>query len=330
MKGSILLLIAGSFLLGSCADLLKVPTVKAKKIKSKKITTDQSGGGALSGNPMVKTGQPNEDVAVGKAPEEAGYLPARVGEGVVAGGMLLPSDDSIVWSTGRANDDIPFSDALKNKPKKKSPWISDYQEARRESMRTGKPVLLWFTRTGSPASPRCVTLNRELFSTHEFSKWAKESIVRVKIDVSGGEKEFDKYGNISATTTQKRRYAEKLKKQYHVLGYPSIIVIEPNGAVYLRERGYQRGQKSALWQKLKNAALTIEHGREVWERKMAKKGYRRWTGDNDEVVFAKLTRYQKGAVWLTEPDGNVIKTSTRNISKDDRGWIVAEMEKRGL
>ncbi len=331
MKASFLLLASCGVIFCSCADLMKVPTIKPKTQKKAKFTDDEEAGpgAGLGGNPLAKINKPNEDSALGDtAPEEVGYLSGRVGEGVVAGGMLLPSDDKIVWSSGTdPNADIPFDKAFKNKPTRKKSWLESYREARRESMRSGKPILMWFTRSGSPSSPRCTTLNRELFAKNEFGDWAKENLIRLKVDASGG---VDNKSRFEGEELSRRKYAEKLKKQYHVLGYPTLVILQPDGAVYASERGYSRGGHAELWGKLKNAALTIEHNREVYERKMAKKGYREWTGTNRGLVFAKLSRFDErsGKLWLTEPDGNVVRTSTKFISKDDRGWILEEKERR--
>lgn len=314
---------------------MKIPTIRPKVEKKSKFS--QEGSTGIGGNPNAKFGVTNEDVAAGQAPVAAGYLPAQVGEGIVAGGMALPSDSSIVWSDSDPNADIPFSEAFKALPKKKESWLSSYKQARRESMRTGKPILMWFTKSpssGSVGSPICKTLNRELFATSDFSIWAKENVIRLKIDLNGalkGDSGLDDKGQIKGSVMQRRQYADKLRKQYQVLGCPTVVVLEPDGGVYSRERGYKRGQNKELWWKLKNAALTIQHDRGVWERKMAKKGYRQWTGSNDQVVFAKLRRFDEksGSVWLIEPDGNLIKTSAKVLSKDDRGWILDEKERRG-
>ncbi|MDB4265437.1 hypothetical protein N9891_01665, partial [bacterium] len=100
---------------------------------------------------------------------------------------------------------------------------------------------------------------------------------------------------------------------------------------YLSKRGYSNGTKKEIWGDLKNAVLTIEHNRDVYERRMAKNGYRQWSGKSTGEIFAKLSRFDEksGATWLTEPDGNVIKTSVKYLSSKDRGWIIAEKERRG-
>jgi thioredoxin-related protein len=314
----------------SCGDLLEVRTISPKAQRSSKFSEGGSGISEMGGYADAKIKKESEDIAVGMTPEMAGYLPEKVGDNVVVGDMKLPSDDDFEWAPMNLDTEFKLGDKFKNRPKKKTSWVSSYQEARRESMREGKPLLIWFTKTGSPGSPMCARLQREVFAKADFEKWAKEKLVRLKIDATGGKREVDEFGQLTGSVTARRKYAERLKKQFDVLGYPTLVVLQPDGAVYTRERGFSRGGKSELWGKLKNAALTIDHNHGVWERKMAKRGYRKWLGMNDEVVFAKLTRYYNGNLWLTEPDGNVVKTSQKYLSKNDRGWIIAEKEKRGL
>ncbi len=291
-----------------------------------KMLSGVDGPGTV-GNVPKKFLKDDSEVAVGSTPvEEVGFLPSKVGEGVVVHGMLLPSDDSIVWSTDDPDADIPFDEELIKKVKKPKNWYSSYRSAKREAMRTGKPVLIWFTKSGSPGSPRCKVLNRTLFATKEFSDWANENLIRLKIDANGG-------SNVRGTTEKgrvvvDRKAAERLKKKYRILGYPSLIVLEPDGGVYLRDRGYQKDDKKALFGKLKDAVLTVEHQRGVWERKMFRKGYRSWSGENGQDVFAKLVKYQAGQIVLVEPNGNRIKTKMRFLSKEDQNWILAEKAKR--
>lgn len=321
-------ILAGALLVSSCAELTKVRTLKPKKSKKQNFSEESNSGGfAGEGSPVARVKKPNEDVAVGLAPEEAGFLPAKVGEGVTAGGLLLYSDDAIAWSPDDPNADIPFNKAFDVKPKSKSSWLVSYSEARRESMRTGKPVLMWFTRT--PASPICARIQREVFGKHDFGDWANEELIRLKVDISGGS---EQKGRIEEDVAEKRKYAQKLKKQYQVLGYPTVILLQPDGGVYLRERGYKKGGKKEFWNKLKNGVLTVDHNRGVWERNLAKKGYRKWVGKKtDREIFAKLGRFHEksGTVILVEPNGNQIKTSVKTLSSEDRGWILAEKKRLG-
>ena len=324
MTGRFLILTAGALLTVSCAELMEIPTIKPKAKKSSRFSDgdETSGLGGIGGVAGAKINKPDEGFQAGKTPEKAGFLPTKVEAGTVVAGMELPSDDQIVWSTDDPDEDLAFEEAFKKAAKPKSPWLENYQDARRESMRTGKPILMYFTSSKNASSSAAI--QSELFAAHDFGDWAKENVVRLRIDIDGGSLER---GELSDSTIKRRNYGESLKKQFHVLGYPTVVVLQPDGSVYTQERGYRRGKKGELWGKLKNAVLTIEHNHEIWKRKMAAKGYRDWTGKNGQVVFAKLARYYKGDIVLIEPDGNRVKTSTIGLSSDDRGWILAEEEK---
>jgi len=324
MNGRILSLAGLAILLSSCGDFMEVRTIRPKDKKSKKYTdADESGGlNGIGGVPGAKIAKPDEGFQAGKTPESVGYLPTKVEKGMTAGGMELPSDDQIVWTSDDPDEDLKFDEELKRAPKRKSPWLESYTEARRESMRMGRPILMFFTSSKNASSS--ASIKSELFASHDFGKWAKENVVRLRIDVDGGSLER---GRLSDNTIKRRNYAIKLKKQFHVLGYPTIVVLQPDGSVYAQERGYRRGQKKELWGRLKNATLTIEHNHQIWKRRMMAKGYRDWTGTNGQVVFAKLSRYRDGQMILVEPDGNRVKTTTRGLSKKDRAWIISEKEK---
>lgn len=289
--------------------------------------------GTLSGNgyqPMMGYKPPNKDkIATGDVDAQAaGFLPDAVGENVKIQGYLLPSDNDIVWAD--ENDptaDIKFDEAFKKAVKPKSLWHSSYRAAKRESMRTGKPIMIWFTRTGDSGSPLCKKLREEVYAKGDFKAWAKKNVVRLKIDLSPKVDQRGENGEILGSDTDKRKYAAALKKRYRVLGLPSVIIESPSEGVMANYRGY-RGDPDAYFANLKDNVLTHDHNYQVWRRKMAKKGYREWTGTNGLEVFAKLARYQAGNLILIEPDGNKLKTNESQLSRADRSWIASEKARR--
>lgn len=310
---------------------MEVRTIRPKLPKTSEDDGEGNGmAGVYGGNVHSRVKKTSEDPAAGKAPEEVGFLPARVTEGTTVDGNLLVPDDKIVWPDMDPNAKVELGDDFVKQPKQEGVWHLSWRAARRESMRTGKPLLIWFTRTASPTSPMCKRLKSEVFAARDFGDWANEKLVRLKVDASGGERDLNEFGQVPSTQIEKRKYAERLKEQFHVMGHPTLVVVQPDGAVYSQERGFRRGRKDELWGKLKNAVLTIEHNQKIWERKMAAKGYRRWKGKNGQEIFAKLLRYREPYLLLVEPDGNKIKTSQKDLSKEDRGWIMAERKKRGL
>jgi len=271
----------------------------------------------------------SEGTQVGLAPEEVGFLPSSVGDNVTVGGYKLPSDDDIAWpvSDNDPHAEIGFDKPFSTPQKRRSGWLDSYSNARRESMRTGKPVVMWFTDEGSAGSPICKTLKREVFGQNDFVSWAKKNVIRLKIDMSGGS---DDRGNVGNMATLKRRYVAKLKKKYSVLGFPTVVVLQPDGSVQDRYRGYKKGHKSSYWRKIKDSTLTINHNQNIWRKKMTAKGYRTWKGRNDTVIFARLARYSEGNLTLIEPDGARVQTKESRLSSADRKWLEAEKKKRGL
>lgn len=323
----------GTFLLSSCGDMMAVRTVQPRKVKSKKPKTKVEGSLARDGyQPMAPAGykQPKKDpYAIGDFDSETtGVLPDQVGEGVKIQGYTLPSDDSIAWSDEHnPNADIKFDQAFKKAVKPQSLWFNSYQLARRESIRSGKPMLIWFTRTNEGGSPKCKKLREELYNRSDFKAWARTKVVRLKIDLAPKISMRGDNGEILGADNDKRKYAESLKKRYRVHGVPAVIVESPSEGVMAQYRGY-RGDSNAYFGKLKDNILTHEHNYGIWRHKMLRKGYREWTGSNGLKVFAKLTRYSQGKLLLVEPDGRKLKTSEARLSKKDRAWLDHEKARR--
>jgi len=321
---SLISLAAGSCLLMSCGDLMEVRTIKPK-VKKKASKREPLPG--VGGSPIKKN--EGDGIQVGKtAADQGGYLPESVGGNVKVGGYTLPSDDDIVWS----DDTNPEADIAFDKPflkpvRYKGGWGVSFTEGRRESMRTGKPLVLWFTNQSPGKSPACKRLSAEVFSGEDFRKWAEKEIVRVRLDEDGGAELGLEQGDV---VTRKRKYVKALKKRYKVLGLPAVVVMNPAGEVVEQYRGYRRGDKSYYWDRMKSRVLAVEHNHKIWRKKMKRKGYREWTGQNGRVIFAKLSRYSSssGSIILIEPDGSKSRTNLSQLSQADKDWIMKEKAKR--
>ena len=116
-------------------------------------------------------------------------------------------------------------------------WKTDFEEAKKEAKKNNKYILLNFT--GSDWCGWCMRLNDEVFSQPAFVKYAAESLVCVKLD-------FPR--NSSLVTEKERQQNHTLQQLYQVQGYPTIILLSPDGAV-AGVTGYQRG----------GAKIYIEH-----------------------------------------------------------------------
>jgi thioredoxin-related protein len=127
-------------------------------------------------------------------------------------------------------------------------WYTDVKEASEISMKTKKPLMLFFT--GSDWCGWCMKLQKEVFQTADFSKWANENVVLVELD-------FPKRKQLSAElTTQNNDFGQ----MFAIRGYPTAWLVTPaksNDQISferLGSIGYVAGGPSA-WIKQVNTIL---------------------------------------------------------------------------
>lgn len=89
-------------------------------------------------------------------------------------------------------------------------WHTDMSKATDISIKENKPLFLFFT--GSDWCGWCIRLQKEVFKTPEFVKWAKENVVLVELD-------FPRKNN--QTDAVKSQNAQ-LQQQLQVRGYPTV------------------------------------------------------------------------------------------------------------
>jgi thioredoxin-related protein len=89
-------------------------------------------------------------------------------------------------------------------------WHTDMTKATDISIKENKPMFLFFT--GSDWCGWCIRLQKEVFKTPEFIKWAKESVVLVELD-------FPRKNN---QTEEVKLQNAQLQQQLQVRGYPTV------------------------------------------------------------------------------------------------------------
>ena len=96
-------------------------------------------------------------------------------------------------------------------------WLTDFSKAKAQAKAEGKLVLLDFT--GSDFCPPCIRLAKEVFPTKEFSDYAKQHVVLVEVDFPIKKKQ----------SPELKAANEALAKEFKVDGYPTLIVLSPDG-----------------------------------------------------------------------------------------------------
>ena len=259
---------------------------------------------------------------------DAGVDPASLSasEGGVVG---LPLEQDIMFLDP---DDFEGSEAAMKTlfVGKKEDWFVSHTLAKNEALNESKPLLIVFTDTPSAqsgGSPASASLERELLARHDFSDWAGEHFVRLKLDFNVKDRKSADSSKQSLAL-KKEKYLESLKKRYKVKGFPTVLVISTDGSLIQNVRGYRSGNSEHVWGLLKTAVVLNDKRQESFEEKLSQKGYRHWQGQNKKRILARLSSYRDGELTLIAPNGRRFQTQESSLSADDREWIEQEKEKR--
>jgi thioredoxin-related protein len=282
---------------------------------------ETSGEAEMVGNAFGPTGIPPHLRAGG---EEGGTAVTPGGNARVDINEVLRSynPEDLVWTNpDDADAELPEFQSLMEARPAKQVWQQSDTEAVRESKRSGKPLIIWFT-DSSGRCPACQTLSNNLLSRSDFEEWASGRVVRLVVDL--GVK-----GRTIEDDTRKKLYVRGVKERYGVRGLPTLMVLAPSGDVIGRYKSYRKGQEDFIWGQLKQGVALADERQAGWKKTMEKKGYRDWSDGKGRVVFAKLIRYHEGELVLVEPDGQKLRTHEKSLSAGDRVWIQQEKEARG-
>jgi thioredoxin-related protein len=241
---------------------------------------------------------------------------------------FTPEEDIVYTDPDNPDAGVPELATLLSNAKR-GPWEESETIAKKLSMREGKPLLIWFT--DSASSPMCKAVSQELFSTNDFGKWATEKLVRLRVDaeIKITDPDLD-LGSSEDRRVALKNYNADLKKRYKIMGYPSLIMLNPSGEVVGRFRGYKRGEADFLWGQLKHSEAVSTASYTGWRAGLEKKGYREWQDRKGRKIFAKLTSYSKGTLTFIEPDGTRSRTQEESLSATDRDWIAEQKKIRNL
>lgn len=126
-------------------------------------------------------------------------------------------------------------------------WESDVAKACEASIKSKKPLLLFFT--GSDWCGWCMKLQNDVFKKQEFTKWSNENVILVELD-------FPKRKQLSPELTKQN---QELQQMFEVRGYPTVWFVLPsktNGKISFDKLG-STGYDSSVenWINNSNAIL---------------------------------------------------------------------------
>ena len=89
-------------------------------------------------------------------------------------------------------------------------WQTDMNKALEISKKSKKPLFLFFT--GSDWCGWCIRLQKEVFKTPEFAKWAKDNVVLVELD----------FPRSTPQQPEIKKQNAELQQTFQVQGYPTV------------------------------------------------------------------------------------------------------------
>ena len=108
---------------------------------------------------------------------------------------------------------------LQSEGASKLEWGTDLAAAKEQAAKENKPILLLFT--GSDWCGACIALHKEVFDKVRFAAYARDKFIPVEIDCP--------YGN--KMSEEQRKANHDLAEKMHVEGFPSVLVLTPQGTV---------------------------------------------------------------------------------------------------
>ncbi len=217
-------------------------------------------------------------------------------------------------------EDIAAITAAFSKKGSMQEWTDKYTKALQYSRREGLPLIIWFH--DSFLNPASIKLGQELMDTREFDAWAKDKVVRLKLDSGIRTRDPD-----NRSRGLDPEFINGRAAQFGVRTKPAVIVMSASGKVQGTLTGYNAGNGDAYLADLKRYVKQADQDFQEFKKTLEAKGYRTWHGAKDDTtLFAKLQKYDadQKLVWLREFDGRVSCTREQLLSQPDIDWIMKE------
>ena len=115
-------------------------------------------------------------------------------------------------------------------------WETDWNKALEKAGKSGQPVLVDFT--GSDWCPGCIYLRKNIFDTDAFAKYAGDNnFMLVELDFPRTEGKMP---------PEQLKFHEELMRRYGISVFPSVLLMEGNGAPYAKIVGPSRTAEEYL------------------------------------------------------------------------------------
>lgn len=105
-------------------------------------------------------------------------------------------------------------------------WLTDLAKAKQKAKAENKLILLDFT--GSDWCPPCKALHKNVFSSKEFTDYAKKNLVLVEVD----------FPRSKSQSAELKKANKMLATQFDIKAYPTIVILDSSGKELSKKSGY--------------------------------------------------------------------------------------------
>jgi thiol:disulfide interchange protein len=116
-------------------------------------------------------------------------------------------------------------------------WKTDFAAAFGAARKEGKILFIDFT--GSDWCPPCMRLEKEVFASPEFAKFAAKNLVLLRVD----------FPKTNALPPARQKANDELAQYFGIEGFPTMVLVSPRG-VLLGTMGYSGGGSQEIIPKL--------------------------------------------------------------------------------
>lgn len=167
-------------------------------------------------------------------------------------------------------------------------WQVRPRQAFALAQRQQRPLVLLFT---TQWNPNCMALSEEVFSTRSFNDFARDELVLCFLDYP-------------QSISEAPRSMREVKEKFHVAGYPSVLIFDPEGNVVREIKGYRKGKPVDYFGRLKAACLPVIKAAADRKEALRGIGFRDWKNDEGKELFARFVKRGEHLVTLQGADAN--------------------------
>jgi len=124
---------------------------------------------------------------------------------------------------------------LLSAPLKADEWMTSFAEAQAKAQESKKPLVMLFT--GSDWCPPCKMMEKEVFSSEQFEDYAADNLVLLKLD----------FPRSKQLPEEQMKQNEELAKKFGVTGFPTVLVMSPEGKEMGKEVGFRPLDQFMKW-----------------------------------------------------------------------------------